>query len=84
MSRFCKDCKHAKDAPDGNPYRMTCDAPQNSVQTVDDAKYLVSGIKQPTVIAIRGMTCSALRLNRGPAVNETVCGPDGNWFEVKK
>ena len=82
--KFCKDCKHAKESPDGNPYRMTCDSPMNAVPTQNKARYLVSGIEQPVILAMRGASCTALRQDRGQEVNEVICGPAGLWFEAKE
>ena len=84
MPLFCKDCQHAIHSPDGNPYRMTCNSPQNVVQVRNAEKYLVTGIEQPMVNAIRGASCTALRMARDDATLLTVCGPDGLWFEAKE
>lgn len=83
MPHFCKDCKHSRPAPDGNVYRMTCESPQNAVPTQSLEKYLVSGIDQPVILAMRGSSCAALRAQRDPATDALVCGPDGKWFEEK-
>lgn len=80
---FCKDCKHSKDV-DRGPYGLICESPNNSVQHVAVERYLVSGIEQPVINAMRGANCLALRLARPPEVEELVCGPDGKWFEARK
>lgn len=82
--KFCIECKHSRVDPEGDPYRMTCEAPQNSVRHVAQEKYLVSGIEQPVVMATRGWTCTALRLAREPGIERLTCGPDGNWWEAKE
>lgn len=81
---FCAQCKHSRPDPGGDPYSMTCMAPQNSVAHVSVEKYLVSGIEQPVIMASRGMTCTALRLKRDPESEALACGPDGKWWEAKE
>lgn len=64
---------------------MTCDSPQNSVETSDEAAYLVTGIEQPVILAMRGMSCKALRKRRDDGVGEKpwlACGPLALWFEA--
>ena len=78
MAVFCRDCKHLI-TDEGQEFR--CGHPNNTVETVDEAKYLVTGIEQPVTKALRGATCKALRLRRAPDM--LVCGPDGDWFELK-
>ena len=81
--KFCKDCKHSVD--DGNgPYKLKCSSLHNEVPTVNDAQYLVSGIEQPVVMAMRGQSCVALRARRDAATDVLVCGPAGKWFEAKE
>lgn len=80
--KFCKDCKNS--VPHEDPYKMTCASPHNIIPTINDAKYLVTGIGQDVVLAMRGASCTALRRARDPATEATVCGPDGKWFEVKE
>lgn len=63
---------------------MTCDAPQNSVPHVSEEKYLVTGIAQPTIMATRGASCTALRMKRQPEIEALTCGPMGRWFEPKE
>lgn len=82
-TKFCKDCRHSAIPDSVDVYKMTCNSPYNSVEYSDASKYLVTGLEQQTVLAMRGATCSALRQDRGPIVNATVCGPDGKWFEEK-
>ena len=82
--KFCTDCKHMRPAPDGNPYRVTCASPLNSVPTIAEEKYLVSGIEQPMILAMRGASCTALRMRRDAETQKLTCGPDGNWFEEKE
>lgn len=77
---FCKDCKHSM----GDIQSMTCEHPNNTVPSTDEAKYLVTGIEQPVVMARRGSSCAALRLRRDPETLKTVCGPEGKWFEAKQ
>ena len=77
--RFCRDCKHAR----GEDLKMTCDSPNNVVDHVATEKYLVTGIEQPVIQAMRGASCVALRQARDPATEALVCGPDGKWFEEK-
>ena len=78
--KFCVDCKHFI----GKANSLTCGSPLNSVPSVNEAAYLVSGIEQPVVMAMRGASCSALRLQRAPEIDALVCGPDGKWFEAKE
>lgn len=78
--RFCKDCKHGK----GELQSMACDSPNNVIEVVDTAKYLVTGEPQPVIRAIRGASCTALRVQRTPEIDATCCGPDGKWFEPKE
>lgn len=79
MDKFCRDCKHSR----GEGMRMTCDAPQNSVDHVDLAAYLVTGIEQPVIKAMRGVNCAALRQPRDQKIEALTCGPSGKWFEEK-
>ncbi len=81
MTLLCIDCKHSR--PNSDPYKTLCASPQNQVEHTDEAKYLVSGIKQPVRLAMRGANCAALRQKRDPHTEATVCGPDGKWFEAK-
>ena len=62
---------------------MTCASPYNVVEHMAMEKYLVTGIEQPTVLAMRGASCTALRTKRTPEIDATICGPDGAWFEKK-
>ena len=78
---FCKDCKHIGGAPDTDP---PCNAPANFVQNVNQAKYLVTGEEQEVRVIRRGSSCSALRMQRSPEIDATVCGPEGKWFERKE
>ena len=82
MPALCKDCRHSKIPEDGDHYKMTCESPQNAVPVIQTERYLVTGIEQPVLMAMRGASCVALRVERGP-INPPVCGPDGIWFEVK-
>lgn len=79
---FCKDCKHSRDTGIG-PYKLVCESPKNVVEHVAEEKYLVSGITQPVIQAMRGSNCAALRQRRTPEIEATVCGPTGKWFERK-
>lgn len=79
--KFCKDCKHSRG---DDAYRLTCDSPYNVVEHVAEERYLVSGIEQPVILAMRGASCTALRTKRDPATEATVCGPAGRWFEQKE
>lgn len=79
--RFCRDCRHIGGLPDTDP---PCNAPQNFVQYVAQAKYLVTGIEQPVRTISRGASCSALRQQRTPEIDATTCGPDGKWFEQRE
>jgi hypothetical protein len=81
--RFCRDCKHYREDGRGRPEDPICEAPQNYVEHVDHAKFLVTGIEQPTRKAMRGGNCASLRGDRGPEVNATICGPKGKWFELR-
>lgn len=78
--KFCRDCKHSR----GDGVKMTCDSPHNAVPHVSQEKYLVTGIPQPTIMATRGATCTALRMKREPAIEALTCGPSGNWYEPKE
>ena len=80
--KFCKDCKHSLPSPDENPYNMKCGAPDNFIDNVDQAKFLVSGIEQPIVKAQRGASCTALRIDRPAGV--ITCGSQAAWFEPKE
>lgn len=62
---------------------MSCNSPYNAVEHVAIEKYLVTGIEQPKVMAMRGASCAALRTRRTPEIDATICGPDGAWFESK-
>lgn len=80
-AKFCKDCKHcAGNAAEDPP----CNAPQNMIQNVNKARYLVTGEAQPVQVIRRGGSCSALRQDRGPDTNALTCGPTGAWFEQKE
>lgn len=79
---FCKDCRHVGGEPSAE-IDPPCNAPQNFVENVHQAKYLVTGIPQPVKTIRRGASCSALRQSRSPEIDATVCGPDGKWFEGK-
>lgn len=81
--RFCKDCKYSKDVG-GGPYKLTCESPKNVVETINEEKFWVSGIKQPMVLAMRGVSCLSLRMKRIPEMEALVCGPDAKWFEPKE
>ena len=82
MTLFCKDCKHVGAAPeDADP---PCNAPQNFVENVNNAKYLVTGVEQPVRVVRRGSSCSALRMTRSPEIDALCCGPDGKWFEARE
>ena len=78
--KFCKDCKHSR----FNGEKMICNSPNNSVPSIDEAQYLVTGERQPTVMAMRGASCKALRMRRDPHTEASVCGPEGKWFEAKE
>jgi hypothetical protein len=80
---FCKDCRHVGGVP-SEEFDPPCNAPQNFVENVHRAKYLVTGIEQPTKTIRRGASCSALRQQRTPEIEAVVCGPDGKWFELKQ
>ena len=82
MALFCKDCRHSKVIDE--PYNLVCVSPNNSVPSSNTAKYLVTGIEQPTILAMRGADCEALRMARPPEIDRLVCGPDGKWFEKKE
>ncbi len=81
--KFCVECKHSID-DGGGVYKLKCGSPNNSVDYVNESYFLVSGEKQPTVKAMRGASCTALRTRRSPEIDSTVCGPDGKWFEAKE
>ena len=76
--RFCKDCKHSRGEED-----LVCDHPNNRVEFVNRASYLVTGIEQPIRKAMRGGNCEALRMARDPVTEATTCGPEGKWWEAK-
>lgn len=80
---FCVDCRHSQDTGRGE-YGHICNSPFNVVEHVATEKYLVSGKVQPVIKAIRGASCTALRISRSPEIDETVCGPDAKWFEAKE
>jgi len=89
QGRFCvvdgkQHCKHARIDGRGTPEQPVCEAPQNYVDHVDETKYFVTGIPQPTIKAMRGGSCHSLRMYRGPEMIELVCGPQGLWFEPKE
>ena len=75
---FCRDCKHCGGDVETDP---PCNAPENMVENVNQAKYLVTGIEQPVKRIRRGTSCSALRQQRTPEIDATICGPAGAWFE---
>lgn len=81
--KFCCDCQHCGGIP-SEVFDPPCNAPQNFVENVNQAKYLVTGIQQPVARIRRGGSCSALRQKRSPEIDATVCGPDGAWFEIRK
>ena len=81
---FCKDCKHYVEDPHGKPHRSTCDSPQNALNTRDNARYLVTGVEQPSVKAMLG-DCMTLRGQKiHPTLGIPFCGPEGIWFEAKE
>lgn len=63
---------------------MTCASQHNEVEHVSHEKYLVTGEPQPTVMAMRGASCTVLRKDYPPEIEATVCGPDGKWFQAKE
>ncbi|MDP3952645.1 hypothetical protein [Microbacterium sp.] len=83
IDKFCKDCKHVGGVP-SEEVDPPCNAPQNFVENVNQAKYLVTGIAQPIKKIRRGASCSALRMKRTPEIDATTCGPDGKWFAPKE
>lgn len=82
-AKFCKDCKHVGGEA-SLEFDPPCNAPQNFVENVNQAKYLVTGIAQPVKKIRRGASCSALRMKRTPEIDATTCGPEGKWFEPQQ
>ena len=80
MTVFCKDCKHSR----GEGRKMTCESPNNAVPYDDKATYLVTGVEQPTITAMRGASCRTLRFNANPEIEAIICGVRGAWFEAKE
>ena len=79
MPKFCKDCKWSSDI---TGMSLDCTHPNNFVDYVNQATYLVTGVEQPIRRAKRGADCTALRQLRDPETDKTVCGPDGKWWEA--
>ena len=77
---FCRDCKHMR----GEGVKSTCESPRNFIEHVAVEKYLVTGEEQPVIKAMRGASCTALRIQRAAEIDATVCGPSGKWFERKE
>lgn len=63
--------------------KMDCDHEKNFVEFFNQAKYLATGVKESPRMVRRGASAEALRVDRGGAVNNTICGPEGKWFEKK-
>jgi hypothetical protein len=85
QEKFCKECDYSyflKGEPQ-TPAYMRCRAPQNLVEHIDTASFLVSGERQPTKQIVRGANCHALREERPPQIEALVCGPSGKWFKPK-
>ena len=84
MTNFCKDCKHVGSEP-SETNDPPCNAPQNFVQNVARAKYLVTGIEQPVKKIRLGASCTVCRqYDEHPNLKVEMCGVEGKWFEVKE
>lgn len=77
MERFCKDCRHSRGESDA----LECESPQNGIDSVDHALFLVTGIPQLVVRAKRSKMCRVLRSAWPKDIMPTICGPEGKWFE---
>jgi hypothetical protein len=75
--RFCTECAHSALVAE----RLTCNSPENFVEVTDQARYLATGVVQPTTRVARGHSCIVLREQRPPGV--VTCGPEGRWFVAK-
>ncbi len=81
MDKFCRDCRHARFKTGAKP---TCESPDNEVRHVRYEVYLVTGVMPEPVLAMRGASCAALRIDRGPEINVLTCGPEGKWWQAKE
>lgn len=80
MDKFCKDCRWSKYDDEGKD--LLCENERNYVEFFNQAHYLATGEKLAPRMVKRAATADILRIPRGPAAN--VCGPDGDWYEVKE